>query len=51
MIDKSTGLNKKDKRPAANSLRKLASGWSEKDAMEFLKSIKLFEQIDEELWM
>jgi hypothetical protein len=50
MIDRSTGLNKKGMKPAADSLRKLAGGWSEKDAMEFLKSIKLFEQIDEEMW-
>ncbi len=45
------GLNKKGMRPAADSLRKLAGGWSEKDAMEFLESIKLCEQIDEEMWM
>jgi len=32
-------------------LRKLAGGWSEKDALEFLESIKLFKQIDEEMWM
>ncbi|MEA1947181.1 MAG: hypothetical protein U9N83_07735 [Thermodesulfobacteriota bacterium] len=51
MIDKSTGLNKKDKRPPAASLRKLAGGWSEKDALEFLESIKSCKQIDEEMWM
>ncbi|MEX1330687.1 MAG: hypothetical protein AB1Z29_28135 [Desulfobacterales bacterium] len=38
------------KKPAADSLRKLACGWSEKDAVEFLESIKSCEQIDEEEW-
>jgi len=47
MIKKSTGS---DKRPPADSLRKLAGGWSEKDAVEFLESIKSCDQIDEELW-
>ena len=51
MIYKSTGLNKKDKRPPADSLRKLAGGWSEKDALEFLESIKSCDRIDEEMWM
>ena len=46
MIKKSTGS---DKRPPADSLRKLAGGWSEKDAVEFLESIKSCDQIDEEL--
>jgi hypothetical protein len=34
----------------ADSLRTLAGGWSEKDASEFLESIKSSEQIDEEMW-
>ena len=51
LIYKNTGLNKKDKRPAANSLRKLAGGWSKKDASKFLESIKSCTQIDEEMWM
>lgn len=50
MINKATGLNSKNKKPAADSLRKLAGGWSEKDAFEFLESIKSCEQIDEEMW-
>ena len=44
------GFAKKDKRPPADSLRKLAGGWSEKDASEFLDSIKSCKQIDEEMW-
>jgi hypothetical protein len=51
MIYKSTGFNKKSKRQPAASLRNLAGGWSEKDAMDFKESIKLCEQIDEEMWM
>jgi hypothetical protein len=50
MIYQHTGLSKKDKKPPADSLRKLAGGWSEKDALEFLESIKSCEQIDEEMW-
>jgi hypothetical protein len=40
-----------DRKPAAHSLKKLAGGWSEKDASEFEESIKSCEQIDEEMWM
>ena len=50
MIYQHTGLSEKAKRPVADSLRKLAGGWSEKDAVEFLESIKSCEQIDEEVW-
>jgi len=34
----------------ASSLRELAGGWSEKDAEDFLASIKSCEQIDDEMW-
>jgi hypothetical protein len=47
MINQHTGLSEKGKRPATDSLRKLAGGWSEKDALEFLDSTKSCEQIDE----
>ena len=50
MIYQHTGLNKKAKKTPAESLRKLAGGWSEKEASEFLESIKSCEQIDEEMW-
>ncbi|MBW2205471.1 MAG: hypothetical protein JRG79_01060 [Deltaproteobacteria bacterium] len=50
IIYKHSGLNKKDKRPPADSLRKLAGGWKEKDASVFLDSIKSCEQIDEDRW-
>jgi hypothetical protein len=39
-----------DKKPPADSLRKLAGGWSQEDAMEFFESIKSCEQIDAEMW-
>ena len=50
MIYHYTGFKKKEKRAPAESLRELAGGWSEKDALEFLDSIKSTEQIDEEMW-
>ncbi len=50
MIYESAGFKKKVKRPPADSLRRLAGGWSEKDAAEFLASIRSCEQIDEEMW-
>lgn len=50
MIYQYTGFKKSGRRPPANSLKKLAGGWSEKDASEFLESIKGFERIDEDMW-
>jgi hypothetical protein len=50
IIYQHTGINEKSKKPAADSLKKLAGGWSEKDELEFLESIKPCEQIDEEMW-
>ena len=48
MIHQYTGLSKK--KPPAESLGELAGGWSDKDAAEFLDSIKSCEQIDKEMW-
>ena len=45
-----TGHRNKEKKYPADSLRNLAGGWNEKDASEFLESIKSCEQIDEEMW-
>ena len=50
MIYHYTGFEKKGKRAPAESLRKLAGGWSEKDAIKFQEAIKSSEQIDEEMW-
>ena len=47
MINKSAGSEKK---PPADSLRKLAGGWTENEASEFNESIKICEQIDEAVW-
>ena len=44
------GFKRKVKRPPAHSLRKLAGGWSEKDAAEFLESIRSCERIDDQVW-
>ena len=42
--------NKEDQKnePAARSLRKLAGGWSDKEASEFLKSINSCGKIDKD---
>ena len=48
MISRQTGMKRKN--PHADSLRKLAGGWSRKDADDFMNSIKSCEQIDEEMW-
>ena len=45
-----TRPQKGKKEPQANSLKKLAGGWSRKEADNFLESIKSCEQIDEALW-
>jgi len=50
LIYKQTGFNQKSKTATANSLRKLAGGWNEKEASDFLKAIKSCEQIDEGMW-
>ena len=50
MIYQYTGLKKKGKQAPAASLRKLAGGWTEKDAATFHEAIKSSEQIDEDMW-
>jgi len=50
MIYEYTGYRKSREISPADSLRNLAGGWSEKDASEFLESIRSSEQIDEEMW-
>ena len=50
IIYEHSGFNKRAKKTPADSLKKLAGGWSEKDASAFLESIKSCEQIDEEMW-
>lgn len=50
IIHKHTGFDQKHKTPAAESLRRFAGGWSEKEASDFFDTIKSCEQIDEEMW-
>ena len=50
IIYRFTGLDKGYKKPKANSLKGLAGGWSQKEASEFLKSIRSCEKIDEDMW-
>ena len=50
MVYECTGLRKRNKKPVANSLRKLAGGWSEQEALDFLESIKSCKQIDQQMW-
>lgn len=51
MVYQSAGLKMQHRKPAAQSLKKLAGGWRDKEASEFEESIKSCEQIDEEMWM
>lgn len=50
MIYDYTGRKKKSEEPRGRSLRKLAGGWSRKQAEEFFESIRSCEQIDEAMW-
>jgi len=50
ILNRYTGSQDSNKRSPGDSLRKLAGGWSKKDASRFLESIKSCEQIDEEMW-
>jgi hypothetical protein len=50
MIYQHTGFKKKGNKAPAESLRKLAGGWNEKDALSFHEAIKSSEQIDEDMW-
>jgi len=50
MIYQHTGHKKGNQEPRGESLRKLAGGWSRKQAETFFESIKSCEQIDEAMW-
>jgi len=50
MIGQHGGRDKGKEELPANLLRKLAGGWSRKQADKFLESIKSCEQIDEAMW-
>ena len=50
MIYNCMGFNKKKQTSPAASLKKMAGGWSQKEASDFLESIATCEQIDEDMW-
>jgi len=50
MIYNYTGFHREKKKPAADSLRELAGGWTDREASQFMESIKSCEQIDEDMW-
>lgn len=49
-IEQGVGHAPKGKRKKYHDLDSLANTWSEKEALKFEKNIKIFENIDEELW-
>ncbi len=49
IIQNNMGKKKKPLRNG-NTLSKLAGGWHKKEASQFFDSIKIFEQIDEDMW-
>ncbi|MBI9085151.1 MAG: toxin-antitoxin system HicB family antitoxin [Desulfobacterales bacterium] len=50
IISQHASFRTKGKGSAARSLKKLAGGWTEKEASEFMAAIKPCEQIDEDMW-
>lgn len=49
-LKQATGTDKKPFFRKYNDLDRLAGGWNRKETDTFLKNIKLFEEIDEEVW-
>jgi hypothetical protein len=43
-------FKKGNRKPASDSLRSLAGGWTKQDASDFQKAIEPCEQIDLEMW-
>ena len=50
MIYQHTGHKQGSEKPTGKSLRKLAGGWSRKQAETFFEAIKSCDQIDEAMW-
>ncbi len=50
LIGGSAGPSIRRNKPAGATLAGLAGGWSEKEAREFEDSVRVFEEIDEEMW-
>ncbi len=49
LLQKNTAPKKKQL-PKAHTLKRLAGGWKEEDGSQIMKSIKIFEQIDGDMW-
>jgi hypothetical protein len=50
LIGGSAGSEKRRRKPAGASIAELAGGWSEKEAREFEKAVRVFEETDEAVW-
>ena len=50
IIGQNVGITPKIEKVVFHDLDHLAGTWDEKDVKEFIKNIKCFEKIDEELW-
>lgn len=49
-LKQATGLDKKPIFRKYDDLDSLAGGWNRKETETFLKDIKMFEEIDDEVW-
>jgi predicted CopG family antitoxin len=50
IIHQHAGLNSKGRSAPSEALRKLAGGWSEKEASEFNAAIRTCEKVDKDMW-
>ncbi len=50
IINRDPELGSHKAKVTGNDLKKLAGGWNEEEASQFLESIKSCEQIDESMW-
>ena len=50
-LKQATGTDKKPLFRKYDDLDRLAGGWNRKETVAFLKKIKIFRGIDEQLWM
>ncbi|HBC89362.1 MAG TPA: antitoxin [Lentisphaeria bacterium] len=49
-LKQASGIDKKPIFRKYDDLDRLAGGWDRKETESFLKNIKIFEEIDEEVW-
>jgi plasmid stability protein len=50
IVGESLGLGARRAKPAGASLARLAGGWTEGEAKRFNDAVRVFEEIDEEMW-